>query len=252
MIDYDDLFKYNNNHLATDLFGRPIVYPIHSKSNNEQYRENQKNFFKPRIKINPNLIKYQIIILLELDDESIKKFPINIWSLKVQNKNDKFLWYSIDATNCECSINIIQEGTSLKIAKLVRIQSLDKLERSTIHVNNKEIGIDDVIHKICNNLLDKNINFEQDIDRGTLQEFPFIITLENIDFFYLLTKQYTIFDYTEANFSEETYTINHTKFKFDKYDINIKFNCNERKDERGNKFTLDIKSWEDVKLSHVP
>jgi hypothetical protein len=76
-----------------------------------------------------------------------------------------------------------------------------------------------------------------------------MITLENIDYFYLLTKQSTLIDYTEANFSEETDEITSTKFKFGKYNINIKFNCNERKDERGNRYTLDINSWEDVKLT---
>lgn len=54
------------------------------------------------------------------------------------------------------------------------------------------------IFKICN-ILDKKINFEQDIDSGTSQEFPFIITLENIDFFYILTKQNAIIDNTEVN-----------------------------------------------------
>jgi hypothetical protein len=243
------ILKYNKNHLATDLFGRHLIH-VHSKSNNEQYRKNQKNFFKPRIKINHDLIKSQIQILVELNDGNIKKFPINIWSLKIQNKNDKFPWYSTNATNCECNINIIQNETSLKIAKLFPIESLTKLEFPSIHSNNKDIGIDEFIQKVCK-LFDNKIKFDQDIDRGTSQEFPFIITLENIDFFYILIKQNTIFDYTEANFSEETYTVNPKKFEFDKYEIDIKINCNERKDERGKRYTLDINSWEDVKLTHL-
>src|SRR5687768_7898530 len=96
------ILKYNNNHLPTDLFGRPIN--VSHRSNNEQYRKNQKNFFKPRIKINDDLIKSQIPISVELNEGNIKKFLINIWSLKIQNKNDKFSWYSTNATNCECSV----------------------------------------------------------------------------------------------------------------------------------------------------
>ena len=240
------ILKYNKNHLATDLFGRPIII-CNSNTNNEQYRKNQKNFFKPRLKINDNLINTHTSISVELDDDSIKKIPINIWSLKIQNKNDKFPWYSTNATDCECSVNLIQNETSLKIVKLFRIESLTKLEFPIIHSNNKDIGIDEFIQKVCK-LLDKKINFEQDIDRGISQVFPFIITLENIEFFYLLTKLNAIFDYTEANFSEETYVVNSTKFKFDKYKVDVKVNCNERKDERGQRYTLDVYSWQDVKL----
>ena len=241
------ILKYNENHLATDLFGKPVILNSISNTNHEPYRKNQKNFFKPRIKINPDLIKSQIQISVEFDDGSIKKFPINLWSLKIQNKNVKFPWYSTNATNCECNINIIQNETSLKIAKLFPIKSLIKLDFPTIHNNNKDIGIDEFIQKVCK-LFDKKINIDQDLDRGTSQEFPFIITLENIDFFYILTKQNTIFEYTEANFSEETYTVNPMKFKFDKYTIDFKFNCNERKDERGKRYSLDVSSWQDVKL----
>ena len=41
------------------------------------------------------------------------------------------------------------------------------------------------------------------------------------------------------------------KFKFDKYTVDFKFNCNERKDERGKRVSLDVSSWQDVKLIHV-
>ena len=60
------ILKYNNNHSPTDLFGRPINVSL--RSNNEQYRKNQKNFFKPRIKINDDLIKSQIPISVELNE----------------------------------------------------------------------------------------------------------------------------------------------------------------------------------------
>ena len=82
-------------------------------------------------------------------------------------------------------MNLIQNETSLKIVKLFRIESLTKLEFPIIHSNNKDIGIDEFIQKVCK-LLDKKINFEQDIDRRISQVFPFIITLENIDFFIYL------------------------------------------------------------------
>ena len=82
------------------------------------------------------------------------------------------------------------------------------------------------------NLLDKKINFEQDIDRGTSQEFRFIITLENIDFFYILTKQNAIIDKTEVNLRGSLCSDSHLGLISINM-ISIKFNCNERKDERG-------------------
>jgi hypothetical protein len=32
------------------------------------------------------------------------------------------------------------------------------------------------------------------------------------------------------------------------YDLSLVFNCKEKKDERGRRYTLDVSSWQDVEL----
>jgi len=39
------------------------------------------------------------------------------------------------------------------------------------------------------------------------------------------------------------------KMEYGKYDMNIVFNCKEKKDERGRTYLLTISSWNDVKLN---
>ena len=237
------ILKYNRNNVTIDLFGRTFT---NTRVHNRQPRKNQKNFFRPRIDIIHNeLNKFQTNIPIELYDDNITGLQICIWLLKIRNNKDKFLRYSSDITNCECMIEIIKNERPIEKARLCWID-IQKLKPNLIHSNNKEINFDEVIRKYCISIEKNMIN--QDMSRGTLQQLPFIITLKNTDFFYLLEKQDTTFEYNEGNFIDETYTINPKKLRFDKYEVDIKVNCNERKEERGKRYILNIDSWQNVGL----
>ena len=126
-----------------------------------------------------------------------------------------------------------------KHTNYVGLKVYKELKTTTIH--SKDIDIDWAVKEYCD-FLDKNKKVQQNIPSNSHQEFPFLITLQNFNFFYIIEKQDVTFEYTDRNYLENAFQLSPRKFRFGKYDINISINCNERKDERGKRYSLDITS----------
>ena len=239
------ILKYNRNNLAKSLIGRNPFY-TRSNWNNiyEKSRNNDEFFFKPHIDIIANLNKKTISIKL-FDNNEVE---ICIWTMPIHNKDDRKrrLRFAKNASDCNCSIDIMKDRNSIESGELYIISNLPNFE-----FDNNEMHTERLIIKYCNEL-NTYLNNVTTITRNSSKELLFLITLRNSNFMYLLEKQ-NVPSFEEYNgVIENKNFLIPRKLEVNTYDINIVFNCKEKKDERGRNYLLTISSWYEVKLSHVP
>ncbi len=239
------ILKYNRNNLANSLIGRNPFY-IRSNWNNiyEKSRSNDEFFFKPHIDIIANLNKKTTSIKLCDNNE----LEICIWTIPIHNKDDRKrkLRFAKNASDCNCSIDIMKDKKSIESSELYIIENLPNFD-----FNNNEIDTEKLITKYCNEL-NTYLNNITNITRNSSKELLFLITLRNSNFMYLFEKQ-NVPSFEEYNgIIENKNFLIPRKLEVNNYEINIVFNCKEKKDERGRTYLLTVSSWNDVKLSHVP
>lgn len=224
--------KYNNNTLANKSIDRNSI----ARTNIQiHHRKTHRFFFKPYIDIN------EVIGT----KSTIKEWSIYVWTIKIQNTDNtitKKLKLSKNATDCYCQIDIRRNTKSIASGELAIIDNLPKIE-----VDNNE-HIENSIKKYCDTL-HKNVKMDTKITRNSFKELLFLITVKDSDFMYFLEKQNipVLDEYYSTNLN---YRMDLIPIKLDlgKYDINLVFNCKEKKDERGRNYLLTASSWNDVKL----
>jgi hypothetical protein len=239
------ILKYNRINLGNSLIGRNPFY-IRSNWNNiyEKSRSNDEFFFKPHIDIIANLNKKTTSIKLCDNNE----LEICIWTIPIHNKDDRKrkLRFAKNASDCNCSIDIMKAKKSFESSELYIIENLPNFD-----FNNNEIDTEKLITKYCNEL-NTYLNNITNITRNSSKELLFLITLRNSNFMYLFEKQ-NVPSFEEYNgIIENKNFLIPRKLEVNNYEINIVFNCKEKKDERGRTYLLTVSSWNDVKLSHVP
>ena len=231
------ILKYNNNTLTNQSIDNRNTP---SRTNLQlHHRKSHRFFFKPYIDIS-DLIGTR---------STINEHNLYVWTIKIQNTDNKIkkkLKLSKNATNCNCHVDILKDKESIISGQLALFQNLPKFDFTFNNHN-----IDNLIKKYCEKL-NEYIKIEDNIIRDSFKELLFLITVENSDFVYFIEKQDNqVLDenyYTNLNSKIDLVPI---KQEYDKYDINLVFNCKEKKDERGRTYLLTVSSWNDVKLSHV-
>jgi hypothetical protein len=235
--------KYSNTTSANSLIGR---LPFTNRNHNyEQSRTRHRFFFKPYIDIISYLNDNRKTIPIKLNDNSNNQLEICIWTIKIHNKDDRKikLKFAKNATDCNCHIDILKDKKSIISSELYIIDNLSDFE-----IDNNEIDIGKSIKKYCS-ILNTYLKNDTKITRDSFKELLFLITIKDSQFMYLLEKQ-TVSVLEEYNNSVVEYRseLVPRKLQVGIYDLSLVFNCKEKKDERGRRYTLDVSSWQDVEL----